>query len=118
MMVAVDIPTVQVSLDLYWLNLIAAVFLPALVALVTKRLASSGWKSIVLLASTAVGATLTEIIAHDGTFDLVRTIGTMILMFVVSVASHYGLLEPLKVTGKDGAIQKAIPGGVGGASTP
>lgn len=109
------LPSVQVDLDLYWLNLVAAVALPMLVALVTKRLASSGWKAMILLFLTAVSATLTDVIAHNGHFELVRTLGTMVLSFVISVAAHYGLLEPLQITGKDGLIQKALPGGVGKA---
>jgi hypothetical protein len=42
----------------------------------------------------------------------------MFLSFITAVAAHYGLLNTaaLGVTGRDGAIQKALPGGLGGGN--
>ena len=102
-----------VELDLTWLNMAIAVVLPAVVAVITKRMADGGWKAITLLFLSALTAVLTEIYAVGGSFDLLSAVGRLVVVFAIATASHYGLLQPLKITGKDGAIQAVVPGGIG-----
>lgn len=103
----------MVTLDMYWLNAVISIFLPIIVALVTKQTASGTWKSLTLLALSIVTATLTQIQASGGTFDLVETAKATLLSFVVAVATHFGLLKPMSVTGTDGAVQSKVTGGIG-----
>lgn len=109
------IPTVQVTLDLTWLNLVIAMLLPMLVDLVVKKVAPPRLKSTALLFLAAVGASLTEIYNAGGVFDLATAAINTVIMFVVAVAAHFGYWKPQAVTGKDGFIQRVLPGGVGGA---
>lgn len=105
--------TTEVTIDPYYLSLLVAVVLPALVALVTKRFASGAVKSLVLLFLTIVLGFVTELQNNGGgPFDLEIAIRNTVVAFVIAVAVHYGLLQPLQITGKDGAIQKAT-GNVG-----
>lgn len=104
---------IEVIVDQYWLTLIVGVVLPAIVALVTKRLASGGVKAITLLFLSVLAGWLTQVIQDDGHFELKATIANILLSFGTAVVAHYGLLQPIKVTGKQGAIQSAVPGGIG-----
>jgi hypothetical protein len=105
---------VTVTLDQYWLTMIIAVVLPALVALVTKQVASPNIKAVLLLLFAAIAGTFTSIQANGGTFDLKDAAVATILTFVIAVGSHFGLLKPLSLTGSAGAIQmKTANFGVG-----
>lgn len=103
----------MLTIDDYWLTLLLSVFLPMIVALVTKQVASGTLKSIVLLALAAVTGTLTTIQANGGTFDWKAALTATIISFIVAVGTHFGLLKPTGVTGSEGAIQTAVPGGLG-----
>lgn len=107
----------MVTLDPYWLTLIISVFLPMIVALVTKQVASGAVKSLVLLALSALTGTLTSIGASgDSTFDLKSAAVTTVVSFITAVGFHYGLLNNINVTGTDGAIQtKTADFGIGGS---
>lgn len=105
---------VVVTLDQYWLTMIIAVVLPALVALVTKQVASSNVKAVLLLLLSAVAGTVTSWQNTNGTFDLKDAVVATLLTFVIAVGSHFGLLKPLEITGSGGAIQRRTAGfGVG-----
>lgn len=101
------------------LTLLVSVVLPALVALVTKRLASPGLKAVVLAALAALLGFLSELLdalVHAGAFDVAAAIVWWVTAFVVAVAVHYGLLKPGGITGSQGAIATAVPGGLGAES--
>lgn len=97
---------VVITLDQMWLTMIIAVILPALVALVTKQVASANVKAVLLLLLSAVTGTVTSIQANGGTFDLKEAAVATVLTFVVAVGSHFGFLRPLEITGSQGAIQR------------
>lgn len=98
------------------LTLLVSVVLPAAVALVTQRLASSGVKALMLAFLAAVTGFLSELLDALVTalpFDLGAALMSWLTVFIVAVASHYGLLKPTGVTGTDGALARAVPAGVG-----
>lgn len=102
-----------VKIDPTVLSLIVGFILPMLTALVTKRVASGGVKAIVLLLLSIVAGFFTELQQHDGTFLLWPTVVNILVTFATAVISHFGLLQPVGVTGANGVIQRAVPGGVG-----
>ena len=98
-----------------WLNLAINAVLPMIVALVTARVAHPGLKAIALLLLSTVSGVLVSVLDSGGAFDL-RQVGLAILSgFVVAVATHFGLLKPMSITGSGGAIQSSVSGGVGGS---
>ena len=103
-----------VTIDEYWLNLLVSMFLPIVVALVTKRFATGNVKALVLLFLSIITGWLTSLQATGGTFEIESAITSIIVSFIAAAASHFGLLAPAGVTGKNGAVQVAVPGGVGG----
>lgn len=99
-----------------WLMLLVSGVLPALVALVTKRMASSGLKAVVLLFLSALLGFATEMynaVVHAAEFNFGRVAAQWLLSFLVAVAAHYGLLKPTGLTGSQGVIARGVPGGVG-----
>lgn len=102
-----------VTIDEYWLNLAISFFLPVLVALVTKRFADSSVKAIVLALLSVVTGWLTSLQATGGTFEVKSAITSVLVSFAMAVAVHFGLWAPVKVTGRDGLVQMALPGGLG-----
>lgn len=94
--------------------------LPLLVDLVTKRLSSSAFKSVVLLFLSLVTGLLTEFLTslNDGTvFDWSTGLYGAVISFVLGTASFFGLTSSLGISGYNGAIQKALPGGLGARAT-
>lgn len=94
-----------VALDAYWLTMILSVFLPMIVALVTKQVASPTLKAVVLLFLSAVTGVLTQIQAADGVFDLKAALIATGMSFLIAVGVHFGLLKPASLTGSEGKIQ-------------
>lgn len=100
-----------------WLNFAINALLPALVALVVARVANPAWKALVLLFLSAVSGFLISWLADvsAGTpFAWDQAAFTVLSGFAVAVLSHFGLLQPISLTGKDGVIQTAVPVGLGG----
>jgi len=111
-----DLSEVATSIDIA-ISFTVGAFLPAVVALITKKATSSSFKSGVLLVLSVVSATLVQLIAVD-----VVTVSTAINGFVATfgaaVVSHLGALKPLHITGSEGRIQERVRGGLGPISTP
>lgn len=103
----------MVTLDAYWLTFVISVVLPMLVALIAKQNANETFKAVLLLLLAAINGTLTSIAADGGTFDWKAALIATIVSFVTAVGVHFGLLRPAGVTGADGAIQRAVPRGLG-----
>src|SRR5690348_3521771 len=97
----------------YWLTFVVGTILPAVVALVTQRCTSSAVKAVVLAALSAVAGVVTSVQEANGQFDWKSALSLFIVTFVTATAVHFGLLKPAGVTGTDGAIASAVPGGVG-----
>lgn len=103
--------------DLSYWNLLITVILPAVVALVTKRFAPGNLKAIVLLVLSVIGGLVNQIIAQGGSFEVGKTLWYVAGTFLVAALTHYGLLQPLGLTGALGTIAKNMPGGLGPAGT-
>lgn len=100
-----------------WLNAGINVLLPILVAVLTSRVADGAVKAFVLLLLSAVSGYLVSwLSALDNglAFDFSQASFTAVLGFVVAVAAHFGVWKPGGVTGSGGAVQGAMPGGIGG----
>jgi len=108
-----EVLNAQVVVDTYWLNLVLSVVIPGLVALVTKRVAPSWVKSVMLILLVAIASVIQTIVQAGGEFDVKTTLLNFVITFVMAVAAHFGFLKPTMVTGSEGVIQKAVPGGVG-----
>lgn len=99
--------------DLLLLNALVGVVLPLLVALITKSGSSARFKSLALLVLSGVGGYLTTLLASDAAVDWKSVGVAVVTIFVTAVASFFGFTQPAKIAGSDGAIQNAIPGGLG-----
>lgn len=91
-------------LDLSVAQVILAVVLPALVALVTKNVTHSGTKALILLALSVVTGVLTDVVAQGGDWNVQTVVGSAFGQFALAVVAHYGLLKPLNVTGSHSAL--------------
>lgn len=100
----------MITVPVEWWTLIVATILPAIVAAVRSRYASSRWGALLLVGLTVLTALAAEI---GSTFDLGAAAERFVILFVVAVVAHYGLLRPAGLTGSEGAIAQAIPGGLG-----
>lgn len=109
-----DNTSVTVPLDL--LNVLLAVALPVVTALVTARFANSTVKTVVLIALTVITTALQQVFDDNGEFKAEDFAYTTSLQFLMSVGFHFGLLKPIKITGESGAVARAVPAGVGGPS--
>jgi len=98
------------------LNVLLAFVLPAAVAVITKRHADDAFKSLVLAGLSLLAVGIQTAIDLGGDFDVKGFLWTSFVQFVYAVAAHYGLLKPTRVTGQNGAIALAVPGGVGPVS--
>jgi pimeloyl-ACP methyl ester carboxylesterase len=94
------------------INIIVGALLPALVALVTAKVASPRVKAFVLLAAASLSSVLVEALA-DGVFAWTEALSQFVVVWPTAVLTHYGFLKPVGVSGTDGAIQSAVPGGIG-----
>jgi hypothetical protein len=100
-----------------WLNFAINAVLPAIVALVVARVANPAWKALVLLFLSAVSGFLLSWLGDisAGTpFAWDQAAFTVLTGFAVAVLSHFGLLQPISLTGKEGVIQQTLGGGLGG----
>lgn len=95
----------QIVVDVSVLTMVIAPIIPIVVGLVTKAVASQSVKAIMLLALSAVTGVVDQAIANNGILTK-ETIISSIMVFVIAVATHYGLLKPTGVTGTDGIIQQ------------
>jgi hypothetical protein len=102
----------HINLDPTLLQVIVAVVLPAVVALVTARFSSSALKTFILATLAIATAVVTSLIDNDGVL-LEAVVNDTIVNFGIAVVAYFGALKPLKVAGDDGVIQVNFPGGVG-----
>ena len=91
----------EVVLAVHWYTWIAAIGLPGLVALVTKRFANSRVKDLTLVALTAFGAVLIE---SNGTFYVDTFVLSWLFLFVAGCGIHYRFLKKWGITGAQGIL--------------
>lgn len=90
-----------------FLTLLVTVLLPVLVGLVTKAATSGGVKAVllaVLSAVTGVASALIQANDADVSVDLYPLALAAVSVFVIAVATHYGLWKPTLVSAKVQAI--------------
>ena len=101
-------------IDVPWATYVVAVLLPVLVALVTAKGAASAWGAWVLALLAALTAVITEAIRQADTgYSLSNAALLFLTTFTVAVASHYGFWKATGVTGDEGKVRTALPGGLG-----
>jgi hypothetical protein len=106
--------THTVTLSTVYVALVVGTALPNLTALITARMATSAYKTIVLAAMSVVAGAGQQVLNAHGTF-VPKTLALWAAgTFMVSVVTHYGLLKPLGVTGSAGTLARTLPGGLGG----
>ncbi len=96
--------------------LITGIILPFLVDLVTKRFANPPVKASLLLVLSLASGIVNEWVnaaQTDTAYNLGQAITVALLSLIAGVSTLFGLSKPLGISGSDGAIQKALPGGVG-----
>ncbi len=103
-----------VDANMNYLMIAATVVLPLLVGLVTKRVASSGLKALLLLILSVLATLINQLIVAEGHFEMEPFLRDAVVQFVLAVGLHYGLLKPIGVTGTNGIIQQKVTGGIGG----
>lgn len=104
-MVILNSETLQV------LSLILSFGIPIVVGLITNRLANGALKSLTLFALAAIVAVLAEIV-DKGSFETFNAFMLFAQNFLVAVTAHYGFLKPSGITGTNGKVQTAVPGGL------
>lgn len=91
------------------ISFVVGIVLPAVVALVTKELASSKFKNTVLIGLSALSSVLVPLLGST-TFNLKEVATTFVTVFGTSLLSYYGVYKP---QGISSGIQSAVPSGLG-----
>jgi len=106
------------------ISMVIGVVIPLIVDLVTKRFTSGPVKSLTLLFLSLLTGALTElfnVLNAGGTWsdwDWQSALFLVLTTLISSVTSFFGLLKPLGASGANGAVQTALPGGVGKVTPP
>lgn len=93
-----------VKLDVGTLAIIGGVFIPILVALLTKSTAPQGLKSILNALASAVVGYIAVATQANGVVNVRTAVGAIGLTWIVSISTYYGLWKP---TGVAPAISKS-----------
>lgn len=89
-----------------WVTMVTGVVLPILTALVTKPSFPPQYRALVLLVLSTISAGLNELlVASDENFQVEQWIFDTVIIFVIGVASLYGLWKP---TGISDAAKRAL----------
>lgn len=85
----------------YWLGLVVSVVLPVLVGLVTTRVTSAAWKSVLLLALSTVNGFVVEFAGtHPDGYSVATAAVLALVSFATGVLSHFGFWKPVGVSAK------------------
>jgi hypothetical protein len=94
------------------LTFLVAIFLPLLVGLVTKVVTHPGTRAILLALLSAVIGFLSELLTAlqtQSAFDVGAALITWLGIFVVAVATHFGIWKPTGVSTKAQAAFNGNP---------
>lgn len=72
--------------------------IPLLVALLTKRVASSRTKAVLNIVASALAGSAAYLVAADGGYDVEGFVNAALNTIIVSVATYYGLYKPTGIT--------------------
>ena len=95
-----------ITLDLAVWSALGGTVVPILVGLVTKLNASSAVKGVVNLVLSTIAGLIATAIAGDGVLTQAAVVAAF-LALMTSVATYYGVLKPVGVTG---AVQESTAG--------
>lgn len=101
--------------------LIVAVLIPLLVDLVAKRFANPSLKAwLLVILSLLNGLVVSFITAHNAgvDFDWKGALLAFFVSIITSATSLFAVLRPVGISGANGAIERALPGGVGSPVDP
>lgn len=79
-------------------QLLASTILPLVVGLITARMASSGFKAVLLLALSAATSLLTEIgaaLEANQPYNFGAALLMALVTFLVGVGMHFGIYKPV-----------------------
>jgi hypothetical protein len=93
--------------DVAILSAVVGVFLPILVGVVTKELASGGLKATVLALFAAVSGIITGAVQAGGAFTQEALIAGFI-SWVIAVSTYYGYWKPTSVAAKVAEVTSAV----------
>jgi carbon starvation protein CstA len=99
------------------LSFIVSAVLPVLVAVITARSASDGFKAWLLLGLSALTGFLTNWLSSLNSgmpFNIAAALITVAISFATAVISHQGILLPIGLTGADGSAARVLPNGIVG----
>jgi hypothetical protein len=100
-------------------NMIVSFIIPLVLQLVTNSQAPEAFKAVFALLVAAVVGALTPFLTGVQTWppsDWAAIFLSAGSVFLTSILAHYGLWKPVGITGSNGSIANAVPGGVGGTS--
>ena len=100
------------TIDLLLANAVVGILLPLLVQLLSKATAAAWVKSVISMALSAVAAVLIPLLTLPDIDWRIAAL-SFVQVFVLAVTSHFGILKPVGVTGSEGMIAVAVPGGLG-----
>lgn len=96
--------------DVTLLSAVVGVFLPILVGIVTKELASGGLKATVLAFFAAISGLITGAVQAGGAFTQEAVVAGFI-SWVIAVSTYYGYWKPTGTAAKVADVTSAV--GVG-----
>lgn len=102
--------------DVAVLAAVVGVFLPILVGIVTKELASGGLKATVLALFAAVSGLVAGAIQADGAFTQ-EAIFAGFISWVIAVTTYYGYWKPTGTAGNVASATSAVGIGSEGGSS-
>lgn len=86
------------AVQVQYLGVVISVFLPIVVALITKVTTSGGLKAILLAFLTGLSGFLTEWGYSGDDFNWKTALVTWGTGWAIAVATHYGLWKPTQIT--------------------
>lgn len=97
---------VHITIAEVWFSGLISLFLPVIVAFITKRYADSNAKTATLAVLSAISAALIQL---GNSFSLSEFLTALVFIFFTSVGIHYQVLKKVGITGADGAAAN-LPG--------
>lgn len=95
----------DLNVDPQVLSYILGIAFPILVGVITKAAAAPWVKALTLSVLSTIGGFLSQAITENGHLDGKRVFVSAVTVFVVGVATHFGLWKPAAVTGSTGVVQ-------------
>ena len=108
-----EISNGTIHLDVSTLQWLVYTVLPFVVDLITKRFADGRVKAGILTLLAAATVLLQEAIQESGDIHIANLIGKFVTALVTAYVTHTYVWKPLLLTGDRGAIQGAVPVGIG-----